>query len=107
MEDYKTALSTLEEIKERYYDSFKLANLKALCLVNLGQSDQAIALLNRISASLQNNSAFFDPAQEGVCLHNLRCVKFSRGQAHGQLEKSEVIEEKTRRGNSLFDSIQL
>lgn len=51
-EDYKAALATLEEIKERHYDSFKLANLKALCLANLGQADPAMSLLGRISSSL-------------------------------------------------------
>jgi hypothetical protein len=34
-EKFKEAIDIIDEIKERYYDSLKLANLKVSCLINL------------------------------------------------------------------------
>ena len=39
VEKYKEAMDIIDEIKERYYDSLKLANLKAVCLINLNQNE--------------------------------------------------------------------
>jgi hypothetical protein len=72
-------LAAIEEIKERHYDSIKLANLKAVCLINSGSIENAFQLMNKVKTQLEKKNGFYDDSEYGVCLHNLAIISNAKG----------------------------
>ena len=68
---YESALSLIDEIRSKYEDSTKLANLKALCLISLGRFEEASVLLYKLYNIMTSDEKFYDSYELEITLQNL------------------------------------
>ena len=77
------ALSSIDELKEKFQDSIKLLNLKGLCLINSGQYENAYALLLKLLSVIEQNEEFQEDEKEiEITLHNFIAVAKYLGRPH-------------------------
>jgi tetratricopeptide (TPR) repeat protein len=69
--NYEEAIKMIEEIKAKYEDSTKLANLKGLCYIALGRYEDASVLLYKLYSIMNGDEKFNDPYELEVTLSHL------------------------------------
>jgi len=75
----KDAISAIDELKEKFEDSAKLNNLKAAVYIAQGNYEQAVAVLSKLCAILQNKEQFYDQSELETALVNLTVCAFYQG----------------------------
>eukprot|EP01016_Furgasonia_blochmanni_P032917 TRINITY_DN3405_c0_g1_i1.p1 TRINITY_DN3405_c0_g1~~TRINITY_DN3405_c0_g1_i1.p1 ORF type:complete len:306 (-),score=75.87 TRINITY_DN3405_c0_g1_i1:551-1468(-) len=85
---YDSALSLIDETKEKFEESAKLLNLKVACLISLGQIENSLSLLLKLYTFLSNKEQMNDKNELEVCLRNLITVSFILGQSSDEYVKA-------------------
>lgn len=76
------AISTIEELKEKFQDSLKLLNLKAICLINQGHFESAHTLLQKLLSVIEQNDELQDEKEVEISLHNFVSVSIQCGKPY-------------------------
>jgi len=69
--NYDEAIRLIDEVKSKYEDSTKLANLKGVCLVALGRYEDASVLLYKLYSIMTGDEKFNDPYELEITLSHL------------------------------------
>jgi len=68
---YEEAIRLIDEIKSKFEDSTKLANLKGLCFIALGRYEEASVLLYKLYSIMNGDEKFNDPYELEITLSHL------------------------------------